>query len=48
MEPCRFHVFVCDPPRAEGVLSGFYHGSAQVIDAFRFEIAKGIWKMKSR
>jgi len=39
MEPFRFHVFVCDQQKPEGVPSCSCHGSAQVIDALRREIA---------
>jgi (2Fe-2S) ferredoxin/precorrin-6B methylase 2 len=39
MEPFRFHVFVCDQQKPEGVPCCSCHGSAQVIDALRREIA---------
>src|ERR1035441_6181582 len=38
MEPFRFHVFVCDQQKPEGVPCCSCHGSAQVIDALRREI----------
>jgi (2Fe-2S) ferredoxin/predicted O-methyltransferase YrrM len=39
MEPFRFHVFVCDQQKSEGVPCCSCHGSAQTIDALRREIA---------
>ena len=39
MEPFRFHVFICDQQKPEGVPCCSCHGSAQVIDALRREIA---------
>jgi (2Fe-2S) ferredoxin len=39
MEPFRFHVFVCDQQKPEGIPCCSCHGSAQVIDALRREIA---------
>jgi (2Fe-2S) ferredoxin len=39
MEPFRFHVFLCDQQKPEGVPCCSRHGSAQVIDALRREIA---------
>jgi (2Fe-2S) ferredoxin/SAM-dependent methyltransferase len=39
MEPFRYHVFVCDQQKPEGVPCCSCHGSAQVIDALRREIA---------
>jgi len=39
MEPFRFHVFVCDQQKPEGVPCCSCHGSALVIDALRREIA---------
>lgn len=41
MEPFRFHVFVCDQQKPEGIPCCSCHGSAQVIDALRREIATG-------
>jgi (2Fe-2S) ferredoxin len=43
MEPFRFHVFVCDQPKPEGVPGCCARGSAKVIDALRREIdARGL------
>lgn len=39
MEPFRYHVFVCDQQKPEGVPCCSGHGSAQVIDALRREVA---------
>jgi len=39
MEPFRYHVFVCDQQKPEGVPCCSSNGSAQVIDALRREIA---------
>jgi (2Fe-2S) ferredoxin/SAM-dependent methyltransferase len=39
MEPFRFHVFVCNQQKPEGAPCCYQHGSAQVIDALRREIA---------
>jgi (2Fe-2S) ferredoxin len=39
MEPFRFHVFICDQQKPEGMPSCSCRGSAQVIDALRREIA---------
>jgi len=39
MEPFRYHVFACDQQKPEGVPCCSCHGSAQVIDALRREIA---------
>jgi (2Fe-2S) ferredoxin/predicted O-methyltransferase YrrM len=41
MEPFRFHVFVCNQQKPEGAPCCSGHGSAQVIDALRREIAAG-------
>ncbi len=38
MEPFRFHVFVCDQQKPEGVPCCSAHGSAKVIEALRREI----------
>ena len=38
MEPFRFHVFVCDQQKPEGVPCCTARGSAQVLDALRREI----------
>ena len=43
MEPFRFHVFVCDQQKPEGVPGCCARGSAQVIEALRREInARGL------
>jgi (2Fe-2S) ferredoxin/predicted O-methyltransferase YrrM len=43
MEPFRFHVFVCDQQKPEGVPGCRARGSAQVIEALRREInARGL------
>ena len=43
MEPFRFHVFVCDQQKPEGVPCCSAHGSAQVLDALRREVvARGL------
>ena len=39
MEPFRFHVFVCDQQKPEGVPCCSANGSARVIDALRREIS---------
>jgi (2Fe-2S) ferredoxin/ubiquinone/menaquinone biosynthesis C-methylase UbiE len=39
MEPFRFHVFVCNQQKPDGMPSCYNHGSAQVIDALRREVA---------
>ncbi len=39
MEPFRYHVFVCDQQKPEGVPGCAAKGSAKVIDALRYEIA---------
>lgn len=39
MEPFRFHVFICDQQKPEGVPCCSCHGSAKVIDALRRQIA---------
>lgn len=39
MEPFRFHVFVCDQKKAEGVPCCSARGSEKVIDALRREVA---------
>jgi (2Fe-2S) ferredoxin len=38
MEPFRFHVFVCDQEKPEGVPCCSARGSAKIIDALRQEI----------
>jgi (2Fe-2S) ferredoxin len=40
MEPFRYHVFVCDQKKPEGVPGCAASGSGKVIDALRSEIAK--------
>ena len=39
MEPFRFHVFVCDQQKPEGVPCCAARGSRQVVDALRAEVA---------
>ena len=39
MEPFRLHVFVCDQKKSQDAPCCSCHGSAQVIDALRREIA---------
>ncbi len=39
MEPFRYHVFICDQQKPEGIPCCSARGAAQVIDAFRREIA---------
>jgi (2Fe-2S) ferredoxin/2-polyprenyl-3-methyl-5-hydroxy-6-metoxy-1,4-benzoquinol methylase len=39
MEPCRYHVFVCDQQKPEGVPCCSARGSGNVIEALRREIA---------
>jgi (2Fe-2S) ferredoxin/SAM-dependent methyltransferase len=39
MEPFRYHVFVCDQQKPEGVPCCTAHGSGQVLDALRREVA---------
>jgi (2Fe-2S) ferredoxin/predicted O-methyltransferase YrrM len=39
MEPFRYHVFVCDQQKAEGVPCCSVRGSSRVIDALRQELA---------
>ncbi len=38
MEPFRYHVFICDQKKPEGVPSCCAHGSQKVIDALRREL----------
>lgn len=43
MEPFRFHVFVCDQQKPEGVPCCRAHGSAELIEALRREVtARGL------
>jgi (2Fe-2S) ferredoxin/SAM-dependent methyltransferase len=43
MEPFRFHVFVCDQQKPEGVPCCSAHGSGQVLEALRREVnARGL------
>jgi (2Fe-2S) ferredoxin/predicted O-methyltransferase YrrM len=43
MEPFRYHVYICDQHKPEGIPSCPAHGSKQVIEALRKEIAvKGL------
>jgi (2Fe-2S) ferredoxin/predicted O-methyltransferase YrrM len=43
MEPFRFHVFVCDQQKPDGVPCCNAHGSAQVLEALRREVgARGL------
>jgi (2Fe-2S) ferredoxin/SAM-dependent methyltransferase len=43
MTPFRFHVFVCDQQKPEGVPCCAAHGSAEILDALRHEvIARGL------
>ena len=39
MEPFRYHVFVCDQGKPEGVPCCGARGSAKVIEALRDEVA---------
>jgi (2Fe-2S) ferredoxin len=39
MEPFRYHVFACDQQKPDGAPCCSHHGSAQVIEALRREIA---------
>ena len=38
MHPFRFHVFVCDQQKPEGVPCCSAHGSGQVLEALRREV----------
>lgn len=43
MEPFRYHVFICDQKKPEGIPSCCAHGSQKVIDALRRELgARGL------
>jgi (2Fe-2S) ferredoxin len=39
MEPFRYHVFVCDQQKPDGIPCCSCHGSAQVLESLRREIA---------
>jgi hypothetical protein len=48
MEPFRFHVFVCDRQKPEGVPCRAARGSGQVLEALRREVnARGLGLMWS-
>jgi len=49
MEPFRYHVFICDQRKPEGIPCCAARGSAATIDALRKEVAaRGLMKSTSR